>query len=63
MLVAVHLPAGDAVDGRRQILKRVLDKLGARGRERVLLVGDMNVNKDAEAIQLCDDLQLKEERN
>jgi len=62
VLVAVHLPAGDAVDGRRQILKRVLEKLGARGRERVLLVGDMNVNKDAEAIQLCDDLQLKEER-
>ena len=61
-MVAVHLPAGDAVDARRSILSRVLQKLGERCKDRVLLVDDMNVNMDAEANQLRDELKLKEER-
>lgn len=62
VLVAVHLPAGDAVDARKRILARVLKKLGDRCKDRLLLVGDMNVNKDGEAHELCDALQMKEER-
>ena len=61
VVVGVHLPTGGTGGKRKGILQRALSKLGEE-REKVVVLGDMNVNKDAEVVELCDDLSLKEVR-
>ena len=57
-VVAVHLPVGREAQ-KKALIQRVLDGLG-EDRDRVVLVGDMNVNQNAELNALCEDLGVKD---
>ena len=62
VLLAVHLPAGDCPEERRRILARCVGKLSEEDGEKLVLLGDMNVNKEAEVVALCEDMALKDAR-
>ena len=68
IVAAVHLPVGDSAGMRKKILGNVLqsvttaERCGCQSKARVLLIGDMNANKDDEVATTCDELKLKESR-
>ena len=61
VVVAVHLPHGDAVARRKAVLQGVLGKLQEE-KHGAILIGDMNMNKEDEASSVCEDLRLKDAR-
>lgn len=61
VVVAVHLPHGDAIERRKAVLQGVVGKLKEKKHE-AILVGDMNMNKEDEASAVCEDLRLKDAR-
>ena len=68
IVAAVHLPVGDSAGMRKKILGNVLqsvttaERCGCHIKARVLLIGDMNANKNDEVATTCDELKLKESR-
>ena len=57
LVLAVHLPAGSRPDARQALLGRMLREArqfdNGSLADRVLLLGDLNVNSEAEAVGIC----------
>ncbi len=60
-VVAVHLPTGDGRGKRQRILEQVCDKC-ASCKDKIYVVGDMNVKNDTEVKDLCKQLDMQEAR-
>ena len=61
VVVSVHLPAGECAEKRKEILVRSLKKLG-KEKENAVVLGDMNVNREAEVAGICESIDLKNAR-
>ena len=61
VVLAVHLPHGDAAGLRKGILEGVLRKLQDE-KHQAIFVSDMNINKEDEVSAVCEDLRLKDAR-